>query len=129
LVPVITTSLLPPAGPLVGEMAVTTGADGSVPAGADVDVAGLASLDDATVVVLLAMMDGVTLEEVTTPFTVTVPLVNGVPLLVQEICWPLGAAHTQPVPDALTGRTPAGKVTVTVTGWFSAGPLELATIL
>ena len=69
---------------------------------------------------------GVTLLEVTTPFTVIVPLVNGLVLFVHEIDCPLGAAHTQPGPEAPTGSTPAGRVSVTVTGWFSAAPDELA---
>jgi hypothetical protein len=62
---------------------------------------------------------------VTTPFTVIVPLVNGLTLLVHDICCPLGAAQTQPVPEAPTGSTPVGRVSVTVTGWFSAAPEEL----
>ena len=62
----------------------------------------------------------------TTPFTVIVPLVNGLVLLVHDICCPLGAPQTQPVPEAPTGSTPAGRVSVTVTGWFSAAPEELA---
>src|ERR1700722_9395052 len=51
-VPVILTSLAPPAGPLVGVMAVMTGAAGTVPAGALEDVAGLASAEDASALVL-----------------------------------------------------------------------------
>jgi hypothetical protein len=105
---------------------VTTGAAGTVPAGALNDVAGLASPDDATAVVLDWISAGVTLLEVTTPFTVIVPLVNGLELLVHEICCPLGAPHTHPGPDAPTGRTPLGRVSVTVTGEFSAAPDELA---
>ena len=62
----------------------------------------------------------------TTPFTVIVPLVNGLVLFVHDICWPLGAPQTQPGPDAPTGTTPAGRVSVTVTGEFSAAPEELA---
>jgi hypothetical protein len=30
------------------------------------------------------------------------------------------------VPEAPTGSTPAGRVSVTVTGWFSVAPEELA---
>ena len=70
-----------------------------------------------------------TLAEVTTPFTVIVPLVNGLVLFVHDICCPDGAAHTQPGPDAPTGSTPAGSVSVIVTGWFSAAPEELAVTL
>src|ERR1700729_412582 len=51
-VPGILTSFAPPAGPLVGLMAVTVGAAGTVPAGALEDVAGLASAEDATALVL-----------------------------------------------------------------------------
>src|SRR6266536_1674059 len=76
-VPVILTSLPPPAAPLVGVMAVIVGAAGTVPAGALEDVAGLASAEDATAMV---------------------PLVNGVPVLVHEIDCPFGAPQTQPVP-------------------------------
>ena len=50
-VPVILTSLAPPAAPLVGLMAVMVGAAGTVPAGALEDVAGLASAEDATALV------------------------------------------------------------------------------
>jgi hypothetical protein len=101
---------------------VTTGADGTVPAGALDAVAGLASPDDATTVVLDSITAAVMLADVTTPFTVTEPLVNGLALLVHEICCPDGAPHTHPVPDAPTGTTPAGSVSVTVTGEFSAAP-------
>jgi hypothetical protein len=127
--PVTFTSLLPPAGPLAGETAVTTGGDGSVPAGALDEVAGLASPEEATADVLDWTIAGVTLLEVTTAFTVIVPLENGLVLLVQEICWPTGAAHTQPGPDAPTGTTPAGSVCVTVTGRVSVAPDELAVIV
>src|SRR5580693_5077383 len=126
LVPLTVTSFPPPAGPLVGLRPVTAGAPGTVPAGALDDVAGLASPEDATAVVLDWISAGVTLLEVTTPFTVIVPLVNGLELLVHEICCPLGAPHTHPGPDAPTGRTPLGRVSVTVTGEFSAAPDELA---
>src|SRR5512142_991892 len=49
-VPVIFTSLAPPAAPLAGAMAVTAGAAGTVPAVALDDSAGLASLLDAVAV-------------------------------------------------------------------------------
>jgi hypothetical protein len=58
------------------------------------------------------------------PFTVIVPLVNGLVLSVHEICCPLGAPHTHPVPSAPAGTTPPGRVSVTVTGEFSGGPDE-----
>jgi hypothetical protein len=86
---------------------------------------GSASLEDATAVVLDWIIAGVTLPDVTTPFTVIVPLVNGLVLSVHEICCPLGAPHTHPGPDAPTGTTPLGSVSVTVTGEFSAAPDEL----
>jgi hypothetical protein len=114
---------------LVGLSPVTLGALGSVPAGALVDVAGLASAEDATTVLAVWISDGVTLEEVTTPLTMIVPLVNGLDVEVQETCWPLGAAQVQPVPEAPTGSTPLGSVSVTVTGWFSVAPDELAATL
>src|SRR5579872_534753 len=126
LVPVTVTSLPPPAGPLTGVTAMTTGAAGTVPAGALDDVPGLPSLEDATTLVALWIRAGVTVPEVTTPFTVIVPLVNGLVLFVHDICCPLGAPHTHPVPDAPTGTTPLGRVSVTVTGRFSAAPEELA---
>jgi hypothetical protein len=107
-------------------MLVTTGAAGTVPAGALDDVAGLASADDAIAVVLDWIKAGVTLPDLTTPFTVMVPLVKGLIVLVHEICCPLGAPHVHPVPDAPTGSTPAGSVSVTVTGEFSVAPEELA---
>ena len=97
-VPVIFTSLAPPAAPLVGVMAVTVGAAGTVPAVALDDTAGLASLLDAVAVLPACTRAGVRLLEVTTPLTVIVPLVNGLPLLVHDICCPLGAPQTQPVP-------------------------------
>jgi hypothetical protein len=100
-----------------------------VPAGALDEVAGLASAEDATAVVLDWTRDWVTLLELTTPFTVMVPVENGLVLLVHEICWPDGAPQTHPVPDAPTGFTPAGNVWVTVTGEFSVAPEELATTL
>src|SRR6202035_717986 len=125
LVPLIVTSLPPPAGPLVGLMPVTFGAAGTVPAGALDEVAGLASPEDATALVLVWIRAGVTPMEFTTPFTVIVPLVNGLVLLVHEICCPDGAPHTHPGPEAATGRTPLGRVWVTVTGEFSAAPEEL----
>src|SRR5580693_716580 len=125
LVPVTVTSLAPPAGPLVGVTAVTAGAAGTAPAGALDDVAGLPSLEDATTLVALWIRAGVTAPELTTAFTVIFPLVNGVVLFVHDICCPLGAPHTHPGPEAATGRTPAGSVSVTVTGKFSAGPDEL----
>ena len=125
-VPWTVTSLPPPAGPFGTVTLVTTGAAGRVPAGALDDVAGLASLEDATTVLLAWITAGVTLLEVTTPLTVIVPLVNGLVLSVHDICCPLGAPHTHPDPEAPTGRTPAGSVSVTVTGWFSAAPDELA---
>src|ERR1700728_758319 len=126
LVPLTVTWLPPPAAPLAGLMPVTPGAAGTVPAGALDDVAGLASPEDATAVVLVWIRAGVTPLEFTTPFTVIVPLVNGLVLFVQEICCPDGAPHTHPVPDAPTGTTPLGRVSVTVTGKFSAAPEELA---
>ena len=108
-------------------MAVTVGAVGTVPAVALDDVAGLASLLDAVALVLPACTSaGVTLLEVTTPLTVIVPLVNGLVLLVHDICCPLGAAADPAGPEAPTGSTPAGRVSVSVTGWFSAAPEELA---
>ena len=126
LVPVTVTSLPPPAAPLIGMTAMTTGGAGTVPAGALDDVAGLASPEDATAVVLLWIRAGVTVLEVTTPLTVTVPLVNGLVLFVHDTLCPLGAPHTHPTPDAPTGTTPLGRVSVTVTGRFSAAPEELA---
>ena len=73
---------------------------------------------------------GVTLLEFTTPFTVIVPLVNGLVLLVHDICCPIGAPHTQPVPEApRPAATPLGRVSVTVTGKFSVAPDELAATL
>src|SRR5580692_226717 len=125
-VPVILTSLLPPAAPLAGAIAVIVGAAGTGPAAALDDVAGAESLLDATALVLDWISAGVTLLEVTTPFTVIVPLVNGLVLFVHDICCPLGAPHTQPGPEAPVGSTPAGRVSVTVTGWFSTAPDELA---
>ena len=125
-VPLTVTSLPPPAAPLVGLMPVTFGAAGTVPAGALDDIAGLASVEDATALVLDWIRAGVTLLEFTTPFTVIVPLVNGLVLFVHDICCPDGAPHTHPVPEAPTGRTPLGRVSVTVTGEFSAAPEELA---
>src|ERR1700733_2607585 len=74
LVPVTVTSLPPPAAPLAGETPVTTGAAGTVPAGALDDVAGLASEEDAIALVLDWIRAGVTLPEVTTPFTTIVPV-------------------------------------------------------
>jgi hypothetical protein len=126
LVPLTVTSLFPPAAPLAGDTPVTFGAAGSVPAGALDDVAGLASLEDAIAEVLAWICAGVMLAEVTTPFTVIVPLVNGLVLFVHDICCPLGAPHAHPAPDAATGSTPLGSVSVTVTGEFSAAPEELA---
>src|SRR3984957_17742947 len=67
LVPVTVTSLPPPAGPLVGVTARTTGAAGTVPAGALDDIAGFASPDDATALVELWIRAGVTVPEVTIP--------------------------------------------------------------
>src|ERR1700722_10540782 len=81
-VPVILTSLAPPAAPLVGLMAVMAGAAGTVPAGALEDVAGLPSDEDATAPVPDWTSAWVTLLEATTPLTVIVPLVNGLLLLV-----------------------------------------------
>src|SRR5580658_905540 len=124
--PVTVTSMSPAAGPLVGVTVRTTGAAGTTPAGAVDDMAGLASPEDATTVVLDWMSAEVTLPEFTTAFTVIVPLVNGLVLLVHEICCPAGAPHTQPGPEAPAGSTPAGRVSVTVTGKFSAAPEELA---
>src|SRR5580700_4488198 len=126
LVPLIVTSLPPPAAPLVGLTPVTVGAAGTAPAGALDDVAGAASPDDAIALLALWTKAGVTLLEVTTAFTVIVPLVNGLVLFVHDICCPDGAPHTHPGPDAPTGRTPLGTVSVTVTGRFSAAPAELA---
>jgi hypothetical protein len=105
---------------------MTTGGAGTVPAGALDDIPGLASLEDATALVLPWTRAGVTLLEFTTPFTVMVPLVNGLVLFVHDICCPDGAPHTHPVPKAPTGTTPLGRVSVTVTGKFSATPEELA---
>src|ERR1700735_756996 len=126
LVPLTLTSLFPPAGPLDGVRPVTAGAAGTVPAGALDDVAGLASPEEATAVVLVWTRAGVTPPEVTTALTVIVPLVNGLVLFVHDTCCPLGAPHTHPVPEAPPGTTPAGRVGVTVTGRFSAAPVELA---
>lgn len=100
-----------------------------MPAGALDEVAGLASDEDATAVVLDWTRAGVTLLDFTTALTVIVPLVNGLVLLVHDICCPDGAAHTHPVPEAPAGTTPAGTVSVTVTGKFSAAPEELAAML
>src|SRR5580693_7707427 len=80
-VPLTVTSLAPPAAPLVGLMPVTVGAAGTVPAGALDDMPGLASLEDATALVLDWIRARVTLLEFTTAFTVIVPLVNGLVLL------------------------------------------------
>src|ERR1700683_823228 len=77
LVPVTVTSMSPAAGPLVGVTAMTNGAAGTVPAGAVDDVPGLPSLEDATTLVALWIRAGVTVPELTTPFTVIVPLMNG----------------------------------------------------
>src|SRR5450755_2106882 len=125
-VPVTVTSLPPPAGPLAGVTATTTGAAGTVPAGALDAVAGPPSPEDTSALVPLWTRAGVTAAELTTPFTVIVPLVNGLVLLVHDICCPDGAPHTHPVPEAPTGMTPDGRVSVTVTGEFSAAPEELA---
>src|SRR5450432_1943823 len=73
LVPVTVTSLPPPAAPLVGLIPVTLGAAGTVPAGALDEVAGLASAEDATAVLLDWTIAGVTLLDFTTPFTMIVP--------------------------------------------------------
>src|SRR5580700_369097 len=124
--PATVTSMSPAAGPLIGVTVRTTGAAGTTPAGAFDDIAGLASPEDATTVVLDWMSAGVTPAEFTTAFTVIVPLVNGLVLFVHEICCPAGAPHTHPAPDAPTGRTPLGRVSVTVTGEVSAAPEELA---
>src|ERR1700724_749614 len=70
LTPVTVTALPPPAGPLVGMTAMTTGAAGTVPAGALDDVPGLPSPEDATALVALWIRAGVTVPELTTPFTV-----------------------------------------------------------
>src|ERR1700722_6354204 len=129
LVPVTVTSLPPPAAPLLGVTLLTLGAAGTVPADALDDIPGLASLEDATALLLDWTMAGVTLLEFTTPFTVIVPLVNGLVLFVHDICWPDGAPHTHPAPKAPTGTTPVGSVSVTVTGKFSATPEELAATL
>src|SRR5580658_3914260 len=51
--PVTFTSMSPAAGPLIGVTARTTGAAGSTPAGALDDMAGLASPEDATTLVLV----------------------------------------------------------------------------
>ena len=125
-VPLTVTSLPPPAAPLVGLRPVMDGAAGTVPAGALDDDAGSASPEDATAVLLVWISAGATLPEVTIPFTVMVPLMNGLVLSVHDICCPLGAPHTHPLPDAPTGTTPLGRVSVTVTGEFSAAPDELA---
>src|SRR5512140_2724361 len=71
-VPVIFTSLPPPAAPLVGVMAATVGGAGTVPAVALEDVAGLPSLLDAVAVLPACTRAGVRLLEVTTPLTVIV---------------------------------------------------------
>src|ERR1700681_4695875 len=89
LVPVTVTSLPPPAGPLTGVTAMTAGAAGTVPAGALYDDPGLPSLEDATTLVALWIRAGVTVPELTTAFTVIVPLVNGLVLFVHDICCPL----------------------------------------
>jgi hypothetical protein len=102
---------------------VTAGAVGSVSSGALDDVPGSPSSEDASAVadsITVAVM----LPDVTIPFTVTVPPVNGLVLSVHEICCPLGAPHTHPGPDAPTGTTPLGRVSVTVTGESSVGPDE-----
>jgi hypothetical protein len=125
-VPVSVALLPPPAAPLVGLIAVSVGADGSVPAGAVLADAGLASLEETEAVLPFCTVDWVTLLPVTTPFTVIEPLVNGLVVLVQEMVWPLGAPQVQPVPKALTGSTPDGSVSVIVTGWFSVAPLWVA---
>jgi hypothetical protein len=79
-------------------MAVTVGAAGTVPAVELDDTAGLASPLEAVAVLPACTRAGVRLLEVTTPLTVIVPLVNGLPLLVHDICCPLGAPQTQPAP-------------------------------
>src|SRR6202035_5443799 len=106
LVPVTVTSMSPAAGPLIGVTRTTTGAAGTRAAGALDYVAGSASAEDATAVVPLWISAGVTLPEFTTPFTVIVPLVNGLVLVVHDICCPVGAPHTHPVPHAPAGTTP-----------------------
>ncbi len=61
------------------------------------------------------------------PTTVTVgrvvPLGNGVPEFVQVIFCPDGAPQTQPLPNAPTGTTPAGSVSVTEIGCVSLAPV------
>ena len=125
-VPVILTSLPPPAAPLVGRDGGDGRRGGTVPAGALEDVAGLASPEDADRVVPDWTRAGVTLPELTTPFTVIVPLVNGLVLFVHEICCPLGAPQAQPGPNALDRQQPGRQSLGQVTGWFSAAPEELA---
>src|ERR1700684_2635624 len=77
LLPLIVTELPPPAAPLVGDRLVTIGAEGVVPAGALDDMAGPASLDDATTLLAVWIKDEVTLLPVTIALTVMVPLVKG----------------------------------------------------
>jgi hypothetical protein len=96
-VPVIVAALPPAAAPLVGLMLVTVGAVGSVPAVA-VALAGLPSEEEIVAVVPLATVAEVSVLPVATALTVIVPLVNGLPVVVQEICCPTGAAQVQPVP-------------------------------
>jgi hypothetical protein len=126
LVPVTASAPPPPDAPLVGLMPVTTGADGTAPAGALDAVAGAASADPASADVPPVINADVTLLDVTTPLTVMLPLVKGLDVDVHEICCPDGAAQVQPVPDATKGTTPVGRVWVMVTGWFSVAPLAVA---
>lgn len=52
--------------------------------------------------------------------------VPGARLARVHVIWPLeGGEHVQPVPDALAPLTPAGKVSVTVTGAAVLGPALL----
>ena len=51
-----------------------------------------------------------------------VPAAKGALLFVQVIFCPTGAAQTQPVPNAPTGTTPAGTVSVTEIGEVSSVP-------
>jgi hypothetical protein len=110
-------------------MAMTVGAAGTVPAAALDDTAGLASPLDAVAVLPACTRADVRLLAVTTPLTQIAPLVNGLVLFVHDICCPLGTPQTQPVPEAPTGSTPAGMVSVSVTGWFSVAPEELTSTL
>src|SRR6185437_15177211 len=97
LLPVIVAELPPPAAPLVGLMLVTVGAVGGVPA-VPVALAGLPSDEEMVAVVPLATVAEVKVLPVATALTVIAPLVNGLPVVVHEICCPLGVPQLHPVP-------------------------------